>query len=131
MLDAAAIQAPFASLQRGLILRPGGAVPGGPLPPSPPGRPRLRGALRGDLRSGMGYGAVFEGKDDLAKPNYQYEKRQRELAKKHKKADKAARKASGKPDDPSDEPGIDAPADEATAQPDAGQPGTPGDGRGA
>jgi hypothetical protein len=30
----------------------------------------------------------------LAKPNYQYEKRQRELAKKAKKAEKAARKAT-------------------------------------
>jgi len=29
----------------------------------------------------------------LAKPNYQYEKRQRELAKKAKKAEKAARKS--------------------------------------
>ena len=35
----------------------------------------------------------------MAKPNYQYEKRQRELAKKAKKAEKAARKASGAPDD--------------------------------
>ena len=31
----------------------------------------------------------------MAKPNYQYEKRQRELAKKAKKAEKAARKATG------------------------------------
>jgi hypothetical protein len=31
----------------------------------------------------------------LAKPNYQYEKRQRELAKKAKKAEKAARKTTG------------------------------------
>lgn len=45
----------------------------------------------------MGYGAVFEGAPHLAKPNYQYEKRQRELAKKAKKAEKAARKAAGKP----------------------------------
>lgn len=65
----------------------------------------------------------------MAKPNYQYEKRQRELAKKNKKADKAARKSSGKPDDPSDEPGMDVPADGAAAQPDAAQPGTTGDGR--
>lgn len=38
----------------------------------------------------------------MAKPNYQYEKRQRELAKKAKKAEKAARKSSGQPDE--DEP---------------------------
>jgi hypothetical protein len=31
----------------------------------------------------------------LAKPNYSFEKRQRELAKKRKKEDKAAKKASG------------------------------------
>ena len=34
----------------------------------------------------------------MAKPNYQFEKRQRELAKKAKKAEKAARKASGEPE---------------------------------
>ncbi len=32
----------------------------------------------------------------MAKPNYSYEKRQRELAKKKKKEEKAARKAQGK-----------------------------------
>ncbi|MFM1988528.1 MAG: hypothetical protein RJA99_1485 [Pseudomonadota bacterium] len=42
---------------------------------------------------------VSKGRTTLAKPNYQYEKRQRELAKKAKKAEKAARKAAGKPDD--------------------------------
>ena len=36
----------------------------------------------------------------MAKPNYQYEKRQRELAKKQKKEEKLRRKASG-----SDAPG--------------------------
>ncbi len=40
----------------------------------------------------------------MAKPNYQYEKRQRELAKKAKKAEKAARKATGGPDH--DEPEV-------------------------
>jgi hypothetical protein len=79
----------------------------------------------------MGYGAVFEGKHDLAKPNYQFEKRQRELAKKAKKADKAARKASGKPDDGPELPAGGAPSEEGAAQPDAGQPSVPGDGRGA
>lgn len=43
----------------------------------------------------------------MAKPNYQYEKRQRELAKKAKKAEKeaekAARKAGGRPEDESPE----------------------------
>jgi hypothetical protein len=33
----------------------------------------------------------------LAKPNYSFEKRQRELAKKRKKEEKAAKKASGAP----------------------------------
>lgn len=35
----------------------------------------------------------------MAKPNYQYEKRQRELAKKAKKAEKAARRAQDRPED--------------------------------
>jgi hypothetical protein len=43
----------------------------------------------------------------LAKPNYQYEKRQRELAKKAKKAEKAARKSTDKPDDDSPELSVD------------------------
>ena len=34
----------------------------------------------------------------MAKPNYSYEKRQRELAKKKKKEEKLARKAHGKPE---------------------------------
>ena len=50
----------------------------------------------------------------MATPNYSYEKRQRELAKKRKKEDKAARKAAGLPplpDQPDDvEPAGDAPA---------------------
>ncbi|MEK8029600.1 hypothetical protein AACH06_02100 [Ideonella sp. DXS29W] len=46
-------------------------------------------------------------------PNYAYEKRQRELAKKRKKEEKAARKAHGGRDD---EP-------EAGAEPPEGQPG--------
>lgn len=40
----------------------------------------------------------------MAKPNYSFEKRQRELAKKKKKEEKAARKASP---DARDEPGAD------------------------
>ncbi|MFL6628459.1 MAG: hypothetical protein ACJ8IK_31185 [Burkholderiaceae bacterium] len=33
----------------------------------------------------------------MAKPNYAYEKRQRELEKKHKKEDKALKRATGAP----------------------------------
>lgn len=55
----------------------------------------------------------------MATPNYGYEKRQRELAKKQKKADKlkakAERKASGEPEGHEDEP-----ADDADAQPGEG-----------
>ena len=36
----------------------------------------------------------------MATPNYSYEKRQKELAKKRKKEDKLKRKAEGKPDEP-------------------------------
>ncbi len=39
----------------------------------------------------------------MATPNYSYEKRQKELAKKRKKEDKLKRKAEGKPDDASDD----------------------------
>ena len=39
----------------------------------------------------------------MATPNYGYEKRQKELAKKRKKEDKLKRKTEGKPDDGSDE----------------------------
>ena len=38
----------------------------------------------------------------MATPNYSYEKRQKELAKKRKKEDKLKRKADGHPDDPTD-----------------------------
>ena len=38
----------------------------------------------------------------MATPNYSYEKRQKELAKKRKKEDKLKRKAEGKPDEPDD-----------------------------
>ena len=70
---------------------------------------------------------VSKGKHDLAKPNYQYEKRQRELAKKAKKAEKAARKAAGKPDE------GDAPDSEDTGvvqggQADAAGGAAPGEG---
>lgn len=57
----------------------------------------------------------------MAKPNYSFEKRQRELAKKKKKeeklAEKAARKAAGLPDLPDNEPAdSDAPAEEGGGQ---------------
>jgi hypothetical protein len=55
----------------------------------------------------------------VAKPNYSFEKRQRELAKKRKKEEKAARKGSpGSPNEP------DAP-DAATAAPDGVPPPAP------
>jgi hypothetical protein len=38
----------------------------------------------------------------VATPNYSYEKRQKELAKKRKKEEKLKRKAEGKPDEPDD-----------------------------
>lgn len=56
----------------------------------------------------------------MATPNYSYEKRQKELAKKRKKEEKLKRKAEGKPDDV---------ADEGEQTPDTqqanGQPGLP------
>ncbi len=55
----------------------------------------------------------------MAKPNYQYEKRQRELAKKAKKAEKSARKTVGKgPED--DLPGEGAGQDVAAPTEPAG-----------
>ena len=51
----------------------------------------------------------------MAKPNYSFEKRQRELAKKRKKEEKAARKASpGSPNEPDAGEAADAPADGAS-----------------
>jgi hypothetical protein len=43
----------------------------------------------------------------VATPNYGYEKRQKELAKKRKKEDKLKRKAEGKPDEPDDSSDAD------------------------
>jgi len=57
----------------------------------------------------------------MAKPNYSFEKRQRELAKKKKKEEKLKEKAGRKAGEPG---GDDAPADENTA---AGAP--PADGQ--
>ncbi len=54
----------------------------------------------------------------MAKPNYSYEKRQRELEKKKKKEDKAMKKSSGHSDAPqhdaSAEPGAPTAASDAT-----------------
>ena len=45
----------------------------------------------------------------LATPNYGYEKRQRELAKKKKKEDKLRAKAERKPGDAQDQPPVEGP----------------------
>lgn len=56
---------------------------------------------------------VSKGQHKLAKPNYQYEKRQRELAKKKKKEEKQAqrRTGSGSDGDQANEGGFGVPAD--------------------
>jgi hypothetical protein len=51
----------------------------------------------------------------VATPNYSYEKRQRELAKKRKKEDKAARKAAGLPDEDAQSEDGDQSAPDAAA----------------
>ncbi len=51
----------------------------------------------------------------MAKPNYSYEKRQRELEKKKKKEDKALKKASGHSDAPQDTPAEPAEPGQAPA----------------
>ena len=60
----------------------------------------------------------------MAKPNYSFEKRQREMAKKKKKEEKAYRKTSG----PSDEPGA---PDEQPGSGAAAAPANPTEGTGA
>ena len=56
----------------------------------------------------------------MATPNYSYEKRQKELAKKRKKEDKLKRKAEGKPDEPDDDgPEVGAGNADAGTPPDA------------
>lgn len=71
----------------------------------------------------------------MAKPNYSYEKRQRELAKKQKKEEKLRRKAAGLPAT-DDEPAADEAAgpggqDEAqTSAGDAGDADRPAEGAG-
>ena len=55
----------------------------------------------------------------MATPNYSYEKRQKELAKKRKKEDKLKRKGEGKPDDVADDGAqtVDTPQGEQPAPP--------------
>jgi hypothetical protein len=61
----------------------------------------------------------------LATPNYGYEKRQRELAKKAKKQEKLKRKVDGKPDDDGSD-GTAEPATDGSAEPQPDAPaGTP------
>ena len=55
----------------------------------------------------------------MATPNYSYEKRQKELAKKRKKEDKLKRKVEGKPDDVADN-GV-----QTDGAPQEGAPDTP------
>lgn len=59
----------------------------------------------------------------MAKPNYSFEKRQRELAKKKKKEEKAARKSSPSPRDAAgpDEAATDTPAPAAAPGTEPGQ----------
>ena len=52
----------------------------------------------------------------MATPNYGYEKRQRELAKKKKKEDNLRAKAERKPGDPQEQPADDQPASDADGQ---------------
>lgn len=60
---------------------------------------------------------TFKRKQPVATPNYGYEKRQKELAKKRKKEDKLKRKAEGKPDEPEDGTDADSEPVEGSAPP--------------
>lgn len=55
----------------------------------------------------------------VAKPNYSFEKRQRELAKKRKKEEKSQKKASSSPHDAPE--GAEVPSDETPPAPAAGE----------
>lgn len=66
----------------------------------------------------------------LATPNYGYEKRQRELAKKQKKEEKARAKAAGRQNEPG-QGGDDAQPTADDAQPSGAADGTAGDVSGA
>lgn len=58
----------------------------------------------------------------MATPNYGYEKRQRELAKKQKKQDKLRAKAQRKSDDPASPEHLDGEASGAPSGPDTPSP---------
>ena len=60
----------------------------------------------------------------MATPNYSYEKRQRELAKKRKAEEKRQRKLSGKPDAPAGDEVQPAEGGDASAQPAPADPQT-------
>jgi hypothetical protein len=61
----------------------------------------------------------------LAAPNYSYEKRQRELAKKRKAEEKRQRKLSGKPDEPDSPDSADEPQADGEAAPAPTDPAAP------
>jgi hypothetical protein len=58
----------------------------------------------------------------LAKTNYSFEKRQRDLAKKSKQEEKRQRKLAGKATDDDSEPAIAAEPSETPVSPDSGAP---------
>jgi hypothetical protein len=61
---------------------------------------------------------MLERKPQVWKPNYQFEKRQRENEKKKKKAEKAERKASGISEEPETQGRDDLPPAEPSTPPD-------------
>lgn len=61
----------------------------------------------------------------MATPNYGYEKRQKELAKKRKKEEKLKAKAERKPHDASEVPADEPPSVASAQAPGEGTPGTP------
>lgn len=69
---------------------------------------RARGAAQAILPALRWHSVSRSEEQGLATPNYSYEKRQRELAKKRKAEEKRMRKLSGKPDGPEDGSGDDA-----------------------
>lgn len=82
--------------------------------------PRARGAAQAILAPVRWHPVSRSEEQGLATPNYSYEKRQRELAKKRKAEEKRMRKLSGKPDGPDEGTGDEAgPSDEPGATPDA------------
>lgn len=66
------------------------------------------GLVKWSVNSGIVGVPIPKGTTHVAKPNYQFEKRQRELEKKKKKAEKAQRKASA--------PDVPPPSEEAVPE---------------